>query len=186
METYRLSWNTKDISAANSPNFTLLNSYVLFFVISLKQYFESPSRFTQILAIQSLHKQGIIHRDIKTDNIFLDDAGHLILADLGLAEDIATFEGGEAVVAGYSLWLEARARNEDNFPFLFVSEDNPLRTTGAAGTFWYTAPEVFRTEQYSFGVDYWSVGVIYHELVTGHVSPYFAPFPGSRMSRLFV
>ena len=31
VETYQLSWNTKDISAANSPNFTLLNSYVLLF-----------------------------------------------------------------------------------------------------------------------------------------------------------
>jgi serine/threonine protein kinase len=170
VEIYRLSWNTKDISAANSPNFTLLNSYVLPFFKPPASKILKGSYSTQILAIQSLHKQGIIHRDIKTDNIFLDDAGHLILADLGLAEDIATFEGGEAVVAGYSLWLEARARNEDDFPFLFVSEDNPLGTTGAAGTFWYTAPEVFRTEQYSFGVDYWSVGVIYHELITGHVS----------------
>ncbi|KDR82441.1 hypothetical protein GALMADRAFT_1347012 [Galerina marginata CBS 339.88] len=98
----------------------------------------------QILAIQSLHKKGIIHRDIKTDNIFLDEQGHLILADLGLAENIATHL-------------------------------NPLQTCGAAGTFWYTAPEVFKKEHYSFGVDYWSVGVIYHELITGHVSvsPFF-------------
>jgi serine/threonine protein kinase len=133
-------------------------------------YLETSLHSAQIIAIQSLHKRGIIHRDIKPDNIFIDDAGHLILADLGLAEDIATFEGGETVVAGYPLWLEARARDEDDFPFLFVDEHNPLGTSGAAGTFWYTAPEVFRKEHYSFGVDYWSVGVIYHELITGHVS----------------
>ena len=51
-----------------------------------------------------------------------------------------------------------------------VSGHNPLGTHGIAGTFWYTAPEVFRYERYSFGVDYWSVGLIYHELITGHVS----------------
>ena len=98
---------------------------------------------------------------------------------------MATFEGGESVVAGNLLWLEARARNEDDFPFLFVSEDNPLGTTGAAGTFWCTAPEC-RTEHYSFRVDYQSVEAIYDELVTGHVSPYFTLFAGRRMAGLFV
>lgn len=66
-------------------------------------------------------------------------------------------------------WLEARDKGGDHFPLLWVNHRNPLSTVGSAGTFWYTAPEVFRKERYSFGVDYWSVGVIYYELITGHV-----------------
>ncbi|KAF5314908.1 hypothetical protein D9619_006949 [Psilocybe cf. subviscida] len=123
-----------------------------------------------LLAIQSLHKYGIVHRDIKTDNIFLDEAGHLVLADLGLAENIAAVEGGEDTIKGrYTTWMEARSVGGDKFPFLWADESNPLSIRGVAGTFWYTAPEVFRKELYSFGVDYWSLGVIYHELITGHI-----------------
>jgi len=126
--------------------------------------------YLQVLAIQSLHKIGIVHRDIKPDNIFLDEEGHLVLADLGLAENIATFEGGEDMMAQFPVWVDARTKGGDNFPLLWVGGHNPLGTRGIAGTFWYTAPEVFRYERYSFGVDYWSVGLIYHELITGHVS----------------
>jgi serine/threonine protein kinase len=36
-------------------------------------------------AVYALHKQGIIHRDIKPDNVLLPDAGGLRLLDLGVA-----------------------------------------------------------------------------------------------------
>ncbi len=73
-------------------------------------------------------------------------------------------------MANFPGWLEARNRGGDDYPLLWVDGANPLGTKGMAGTFWYTAPEVFRNEQYSFGVDYYSVGVVYYELVTSHVS----------------
>lgn len=132
--------------------------------------------YLQILAIQSLHKVGIVHRDIKPDNIFLDEEGHLVLADLGLAANIAFFEGGEDMMTHFPVWMDARTKGGDDFPLLWVDGHNPLGTRGIAGTFWHTAPEVFRYERYSFGVDYWSVGIIYHELITGHVSLFYFIF----------
>lgn len=36
------------------------------------------------LAIDSIHKLGFIHRDIKPDNLLLDARGHLKLSDFGL------------------------------------------------------------------------------------------------------
>jgi serine/threonine protein kinase len=39
------------------------------------------------LAVQYLHSKGIAHNDIKPDNVLLDDAGHVKLADFGYAKD---------------------------------------------------------------------------------------------------
>lgn len=36
------------------------------------------------LAIDSIHKLGFIHRDIKPDNLLLDARGHIKLSDFGL------------------------------------------------------------------------------------------------------
>ena len=50
---------------------------------------EKEARFyaaQTVRAIESLHKLGYAHRDIKPDNLLLDASGHLKLADLGLAK----------------------------------------------------------------------------------------------------
>lgn len=35
--------------------------------------------------MEFLHERGIVHRDIKMDNILLDNKGHIRIADYGLA-----------------------------------------------------------------------------------------------------
>lgn len=43
-----------------------------------------------ILAIESIHQLGYIHRDIKPDNLLIDREGHIKLSDFGLCTGLQT------------------------------------------------------------------------------------------------
>lgn len=50
---------------------------------------EEESRFyiaEMILAVESVHILGYIHRDLKPDNVLLDSQGHIKLSDFGLCK----------------------------------------------------------------------------------------------------
>jgi serine/threonine protein kinase len=66
-------------------------------------------------ALESLHKNNIVHLDIKPENILLSLAGHFKLGDLGLCR-IAQLNQGEDVSEGDSRYLakEVLGKAEDD------------------------------------------------------------------------
>lgn len=84
-------------------------------------------------AIAFCHLNRILHRDLKPQNLLVDDTGHIKLADFGLAR----------------------------------SFNIPMRAyTHEVVTLWYRAPEILLgTKLYATGVDLWSLGCIFAEMV---------------------
>ncbi|KAM3583043.1 hypothetical protein VKS41_004798 [Umbelopsis sp. WA50703] len=97
-----------------------------------------------LLGIQELHRLGILYRDLKPENILLGADGHIILTDFGLSKQ-----------------------------FLPQTSISDQRTTTFCGTAEYLAPEILRGDEYSFAVDFWSLGTLLYEMITG-IPPFWA------------
>uniref|UniRef100_A0A183CHC8 non-specific serine/threonine protein kinase n=1 Tax=Globodera pallida TaxID=36090 RepID=A0A183CHC8_GLOPA len=96
-------------------------------------------------ALQHVHAAGVIYRDLKLENILLDEQGHVKLTDFGLSK---AFELQQQQHQG---------------------GDAPQLTKSYCGTIEYMPPEIVRRQPEGYGqcADWWSFGVIAFELLTG-------------------
>ena len=113
--------------------------------LSLRKALDVGQQVAEGLA--AAHGKGIVHRDVKPENVFLTKDSHAKLLDFGLARS-------GPVPAG---------RDETQSPTV-----DKLTSQGAVlGTVAYMSPEQARGENVDFRSDQFSLGVVLYEMLTG-------------------
>mmetsp|Transcript_4358 Transcript_4358/g.7941 ORF Transcript_4358/g.7941 Transcript_4358/m.7941 type:complete len:599 (+) Transcript_4358:2-1798(+) len=120
----------------------------------LKQFGPLTTELAGIFTLQILqglaylHRQGIMHRDIKGGNILSSKEGLVKISDFGVSQRLLV--------------------DETNLPAIFGGgEDGKKIETSLYGTPCFMAPEVVRQKRSGFAADVWSVGCTVIEMLTG-------------------
>ncbi|MCA9710750.1 MAG: protein kinase [Myxococcales bacterium] len=98
-------------------------------------------------ALEAVHRAGIVHRDVKPDNVLVVDDDHVTLIDFGIAGD----DDAPAVPVGHSSRL--------------------TRVNDLLGTHEYMAPEQVLKRPPRRSMDVFALGVVMYELLSS-ITPY--------------
>ena len=116
------------------------------------------------LAIKHIHKMGFLYCDIKLENVLVNSDGYAKLCDFGLAKKLPAASGGARCCPSL---LGGRSSGE-------------ARSYSKCGTDQYAPPEVVTGAGRAKGADWWALGVLLHEMLTGH-----SPFEGAGMAAIY-
>lgn len=135
-------------------------------------------------SVDALHQLGYIHRDLKPENFLVDSTGHVKLTDFGLAAGMLApakiesmrvkLEKASETSVPFGKPMEQRTIAERRDGYRSMREKDVNYAKSIVGSPDYMAPEVLRGEEYDYTVDYWSLGCMLFEALTG-----FPPFAGS-------
>ncbi|XP_003739990.1 uncharacterized protein LOC100907499 [Galendromus occidentalis] len=121
-----------------------------------------------ILALESLHLNGFVHRDLNCANVLVDSHGHIKLIDFDSAR----------ICSGHFMTRV--------IPSFFQRTAEEFHDSESVATSAYRAPELLKGSPYGRASDWWSLGVLIYKISTGKY-PYrlATESPTGRRSHVF-
>lgn len=149
-----------------------------------------------VLVLEYLHNLGIVYRDLKPENIMIQENGHIMLVDFDLSTKLSptppnsvTQKPPDSVMRNRFFPFK-RYFNSGIAPFdssyqaIINSEQDESgygnKSNSFVGTEEYVAPEVISGKGHDFSVDWWSMGIVLHEMLYATT-----PFRGSNRKETF-
>ncbi|KAI1138035.1 kinase-like protein [Hypoxylon sp. FL0543] len=143
------------------------------YILNHRYLKDGPARrlFAQLISgVGYLHKKGIVHRDLKLENLLLDRNRNIIITDFGFAN---TFDPADELTEEEELNLSDREFVKR--AGLDKTKPNGMRRGDlmqtSCGSPCYAAPELVVSDSLYTGrkVDVWSCGVILYAMLAGYL-----------------
>ncbi|CAI9102565.1 OLC1v1000855C1 [Oldenlandia corymbosa var. corymbosa] len=141
----------------------------------MKIFKEESARFYAaevVIGLEYLHCLGIIYRDLKPENLLLQEDGHVVLTDFDLSFKTTC----KPQVIKHQ---RPKRRSRSEPPPTFVAEP-VTQSNSFVGTEEYIAPEIITGEGHSSAIDWWALGILLYEMLYGRT-----PFRGKNRQKTF-